>query len=258
MGKKVTRSPIKDKPLRYPGQSLDEAIQKLFDEDIFPYLASSLFIVIITMMEWYRWYKETPYSPVMYTALSISFVLYSLFKVRKFRKRLDKLKLGRDGERVVGQYLDQLRMSGCRVFHDIIGDKFNLDHVIISQCGIFIIETKTYSKPESGRAEVHYDGKSIRVDTFDTGRKIIAQAESQVVWLKMMLEESTGKVYPIRPVIVFPGWYVKSSYTGTQSEPWVLNPKALSKFIGNTPVKLTEDEMMMASYHLSRFIRVNS
>ena len=37
----------------------------------------------------------------------------------------------RHGERAVGQYLERLRESGPRVFHDVPGVGFNLDHVVI-------------------------------------------------------------------------------------------------------------------------------
>jgi hypothetical protein len=59
------------------------------------------------------------------------------------RRQLAKLRLGRDGERVVGQFLEDLREDWARVFHDVPGDRFNLDHVVLSLNGFFVIETKT-------------------------------------------------------------------------------------------------------------------
>ena len=63
-----------------------------------------------------------------------------------------------DWERAVGQTLEALRRKGYRVFHDLIGEGFNLDHVIISEHGVFSVETKTYSKPAKGGCKIIYNG----------------------------------------------------------------------------------------------------
>jgi hypothetical protein len=49
-------------------------------------------------------------------------------------------------------------------YHDIVGDSFNVDHVVISAKGIYVIETKTYSKPASGAANITYDGQQLLVN----------------------------------------------------------------------------------------------
>jgi hypothetical protein len=155
----------------------------------------------------------------------------------------------------VGQYLELLREKGCRVFHDLIGEGFNLDHVVISEHGIFAIETKTYSKPSKGNLKITYDGRTLKLGSLDIGDKAITQARSEATWLRGILKESTGKDFKIQPVIVFPGWYVECSPEGKRSGVWVLNPKALPTFIGNTTESVSKEDMMLASYHISRFIR---
>jgi len=57
--------------------------------------------------------------------------------------------------------------------------------------------------------------------------------------------------------IVFPGWYIESNNDGRKTNLWVLNPKSLSTFIENVPKSLSKEDMMLVSYHLSRFIRSN-
>jgi hypothetical protein len=59
---------------------------------------------------------------------------------------------GRDGEREVAEYLDNLTRRGNYVFHDIPANGFNIDHIVVSTHGIFTLETKAYSKPEHGDA----------------------------------------------------------------------------------------------------------
>ncbi len=72
-----------------------------------------------------------------------------------------------------------------------------------------------------------------------------------------MIKDSTGKDFSVKPVVVFPGWYIESTYQKTQSKLWVLNPKVLPQFIENEPKVLLKEDMMLISYHLSRFVRAS-
>ena len=191
----------------------------------------------------------------MWTIFAFGITSYSIVRILKYRKSIRNLRLGRDGERVVGQYLELLRENGYRVFHDLIGEGFNLDHVVVSEHGIFVIETKTYSKPTKGNPTINYDGRTIKLGSLDIGVKAITQARSEVTWLKQILKESTGKDFKIQPAIVFPGWFVDPTPEGKRSDVWVLSPKALPKYIGNSKKSISRDDMMLASFHISRFIR---
>jgi hypothetical protein len=58
----------------------------------------------------------------------------------------------------------------------------------------------------------------------------------------------------VRPVIAFPGWFVANS-SGTFKDIWVLEPKALPSFLDNEPIRLSPEDVKLASFHLSRLIR---
>ena len=49
--------------------------------------------------------------------------------------RLRKARLGLYGKMAAGQEIDQLMRAGARVFHDLPGDGFNIDHVIVARQG---------------------------------------------------------------------------------------------------------------------------
>ena len=85
-------------------------------------------------------------------------------------------------------------------------------------------------------------------------RNLLVQARAQADWSKHILQESTGKSYPVKPVIVFPGWFIKGT-GGKKSNLWVLNPKALPSFLEKEPIRLTAEDVQIATYHLSRYIR---
>jgi len=249
------KSPLKDKPLRYVGQSLDEEINKLISEDAASYLFACGLMIILAGNEWWRYFRHLELSPRLYTVLAAIFICFSFYKIRKILKKVKSLKLGRDGERAVGQYLESLRENGCRIFHDLLGENFNLDHVIISQKGIFVVETKTYSKPAKGEPSISFDGKSLQIKGIGKINEPVIQVISASKWLKRILTETTGKIFSVNPVILFPGWYITSTVEGKKSGIWVLEPKALPTYINNQPDLLSQSDMMLASFHVSRYIR---
>jgi len=48
------------------------------------------------------------------------------------------------------------------------------------------------------------------------------------------------------------GW---CAYRASRREVWVLNPKGLPSFLENEAAILSAEDVKLASYHLSRFIR---
>ncbi len=55
---------------------------------------------------------------------------------------------GARGERALGAFLDPLRDEGIAVLHDrrIPGSRANIDHVVVSAAGVFVIDAKNYQR----------------------------------------------------------------------------------------------------------------
>lgn len=165
------------------------------------------------------------------------------------------LRLGRDGERVVGELLEPLRENGYRVFHDIPGPDFNVDHVIVGPAGIFTIETKTKTKPMGGRPTILYDGQAIRLEDGRSFKKPLKQARAQAQWLANLLNDGRRATFTVRPVVVFPEWYVERIGTRSIQDVWVLNPKALDKFLDHEPQVLSSDAIDTVAHALTQYCR---
>jgi hypothetical protein len=249
------RSPIKAKPLRYPGESLDKEIIRLQDEMWTKYGMYAAFFFALALLEWFRYATNATPSPWIYSFVAVVVVAFSTYKILQIKQRIKLLELGRDGERAVGEYLERLRAKGYAVFHDIVGEEFNIDHVVLAPSGVYAIETKTRSKPTKGTTKIIYDGKKILVDGLELERDPLIQSKSQADWLRGILHQSTGKMFPVQPVILFPGWYIESKSPQSTGSVWVLNPKALPSFIESLKTKVSESDLHMASFHLSRYIR---
>jgi hypothetical protein len=249
------KSPINSAPLRSAGQSIAEQQTKLMESVVFWPLMVWIAWMPLTVFEWIRWFRPSPPIPWIFTGLLIAATVWLAIRVLKARSAMRRLRLAREGERAVGEFLEKLRSDGYHVFHDLIGDGFNLDHVLIGPAGVFTVETKTYSKPAEGKAELVFDGERIKVGLWEPDLNPLIQARAQVGWLSSLLKASTGRDFPVHPVIVFPGWFVRSERRPKRPI-WVLNPKALPEFLRKQEPKLTKEEIQLASFHLSRFIRV--
>ena len=160
--------------------------------------------------------------------------------------------MARDGEKAVGEFLERFREKGYRVFHDVVGGNFNIDHLLIGKTGIYTIETKTLSKPIKGKSVIQYDGSQITVNGFTPDRDPVVQAKAQASWVKDLVKDLTGKIYKVQPVVLYPGWFVQQSAGG---EVWVLNPKALPGFLEKNTVSIDESLIPSIATHLSRYVR---
>ncbi|HBG62157.1 MAG: hypothetical protein A2Y03_00525 [Omnitrophica WOR_2 bacterium GWF2_38_59] len=249
--KQKKKSPIKGRSLRHAGQSLDERLDDLINEKAFAYIIAIFVFILFASYEWLQYFNI---KLELMTFVAVPAILFCMYKLKEISKEARAIKLGRDGERDVGQYLENLRESGYRVFHDIIGDNFNLDHVIISTKGLYVIETKTYRKPLKGDSRITFDGKKLIIPGCKEQSGPIVQVNAAASWLKNRIQESTGKSFSVKPVILFPGWYVESTEKAKQSNVWVLSPKAFPTYIDNQPEVMTKEDMMLVVFHISRYI----
>jgi Nuclease-related domain len=241
---KEKHSPLKRKPLRNPGESVHQERERLIEDQWVPYVFIAVMTACFAFFEWVRWYTKTPPQPVVFSVVALLAVALCTYKFFTVRKRNRALRLGEDGEKAVGQYLEHLRSHGCRVFHDIVGEGFNIDHVVVSLRGIFVIETKTYSK--WGRGVVEFNGERILVNGSAPERNPVRQVRALGAWFRDLLAESTGRRFPIRCAVVFPGWFVEDR-ARKPSDVWVINPKGLPSFIEHEPVQLKPEDVALVS-----------
>jgi hypothetical protein len=252
--KQPTVSPIKDRPLRLPAQSLSEERQSIWDDKLEPTLLLALFMVVLAAFEWFRHFHAKPPTPVLMTVIAVITVAFAAWKFFRLRPKMKQLRQAIDGEKAVGQFLERLRESGYVVFHDIVGKGFNIDHVLIGPTGVYTIETKTWSKPADRDARITFNGTTLLAGKFEPDRDPITQAKAQSSWLRSVITESTGRKVRVFPVILFPGWYVDQA-PASRNELWILEPKALPAFLDNEPMTLSQEDRNLVAFHVSRFIR---
>ncbi len=247
------RSPVRERSLRHAGQSLDEQLNLLFESEVVIPVMVAFATALLAMNEWVATLTNAERHPWAYTILAILVTAYVGVRIARVRPRVRQLRLGSEGEKNVAETLEALKQGGAAVLHDIPGDGFNLDHVVVSRHGVFVIETKTHSKIMGKNPKVVFDGQQITVDGMKPDRNPVEQARGLARWLSRMLFDATGKHFPVKPVVVFPGWFVEPMPRG--ADVWVLNPKALLTFVKNEPEIIPDQDVHWATFILSRYIR---
>ncbi len=249
------KRPFKQEPLRNPGQSLDEKMDELLNVKAMNWIVSSMVLILMVFYQWWWWYSPPKAPPVFFTGMVILVAGVAIYKVLGIRKQLRNLRLGRDGERVVGQFLETLRERGYTVIHDVQGNGFNIDHVLIGPRGLYVIETKARSKPQDRTATVVYDGRSVRVDGGPADSRPIDQAQAAARWISERIRVSSGKTIYVRPVVVYPGWWVEALPEASKAGVWVLNHEMLAKCIERERTRLSGGDIKLVSDALATYVR---
>jgi hypothetical protein len=251
------RSPLdRAAPLRAPGQSLTEQLQDESYDHVFAPGMLAVMAIIVAGLEWFRYFTSAKPNPVIYTVVAVMAVAYAAIKIWRATKRLAQIRLGRDGERAVAEHLEWLRRKDFVVFHDVPNGDANVDHVVIGPQGVFTIETKTHSKPVRGECKVTVVGGEVFTNGHCLDRNPMVQAKAQARWLGNFLRESQFHPF-VWPVVVFPGWFVES-FDNQAEGVWVLEIKALTKFIENEPVRHSLDEVKAMASALRSYVRGQS
>lgn len=125
-----------------------------------------------------------------------------------------RIRLGFEGERHVGEALNQLMLVGYRVFHDfLITDKprsiRNIDHIVIGPNGVFAVETKTRRKVkgENG-AKVTVLGNELQYP-WGNDRRDLVQAQDDADCLADWLTKLFDQRVNVGSILVLPGWFIE-------------------------------------------------
>lgn len=209
------KSPLTTALLRMPGHTLREQLDEARIEMGFDVMSLMVFPAIGLAIMYAMTLVTGRQHPMWLLALVLVVAAtYCGYQIRSLLRRgdqIDQWRLGLDAEMAAGQELDQLMRQGAAVFHDLAGDKFNVDHVVIAPQGVFAVETKGYRKPirHGGAADatVIYDGKVLKFPEW-SGSGALRQAERQAQWLSEWLTGATGEKVEVTPVVALPGWYI--------------------------------------------------
>lgn len=224
MGTKLYRTHIQGESLLKKIDDLKLDILELFLRAFLLLLLSSWTLAI-----YLGWIQNRLVSVItMYTATLI-FTVHGVWKGRKLFRKMRNYKKGLEGERYVGNFLSRLQSDKTTVFHDVVSDGFNIDHLIISTRGIFTIETKHYDRAKGHKFK--FQGGKLTFNGRYCG-SLLAQMDGQANYIRERITELTGSKVPVRKAAIIIGSFIENP-DNDFNEYWILNEKGFCTFFEN-------------------------
>jgi hypothetical protein len=135
-------------------------------------------------------------------AISLALLVACVIAFKLFAKRSDQAERGADAEVVVAQLLRGLPKE-YHVFHDLVFEGFNIDHVVIGPTGVFIVETKSH------RRKVSAKGEALLLNGRPFEKPVLNQAWSETFTLRDRLPQIAGKPCSVQPILCFPNAFIE-------------------------------------------------
>ncbi len=258
--KKDRRHPLTRGMLRPPGHHLaGEIASAQFDFAsllFIPPLVGSLLGMIYFASVYFTGQVPSEFTAAFYLVLVVGIGLYCGWKAISLFKKIKRLKLGWEGELATAEELNKLIRFGYEVFHDVPGEGFNVDHVVVGPAGLYAVETKARTKQKRGSAtsswRATYDGKRIDFAGFSDA-KPIEQAARNAKWLSQWLSAAIGEKVNATPVVALPGWYIERK---TRAAVRVINStEAHSMVTGATGAQLSREQITRIAHQLDQRCR---
>lgn len=211
---------------RLPAQSGSERLSEV-QFDGMSELAIFMMLIGIIIGMWYAFLIGSFWAIVLMTIICLVGCARCLKKTWRIIREVRQRRQGIDGERNVADCLARLDSTKYHVFHDIIGNAsgsdFNIDHVVVSEKGVFCLETKTTSVPDG--TKVYFNGRGIRIGDKPPIDFPLTQVDRNAKWLGGKLDSMTGRQFKIRKAVLYPARFVEMT-NDFKGDIWVLNPSA--------------------------------
>ena len=260
------RSPQLEKLLRPPGYSYGRRMERVGEKlvgavavalaaaVIFGVIAGKLYPVASGLAQnrlTLREIAETPESdPLTRTALigfgALLLCIGTVGWVLRLDDEIRRLRFALRAEQAVAEKLGshQLASAGYVAFHDMRGNgAWNISHVAVGPGGVFVLETKARPRRKATRPQqeedVIFDGQELQFPWCEDWRAA-GQVERNARWLREFLAGSGLIALPVQPVIVVPGWKVRSQ---GNSPVQVMNANALVSYLAGLKPHFTDEQL---------------
>ena len=140
------------------------------------------------------------YLQLGFLTLVSGFAAYCLVKTALARH---KIKFVRDANVAVGHLLQQMSVEGTRVFHDVETSAGVVDHVLVSQKGLYAINV--VARRSGKRAHTRIQENTIEFSNRKATQSIV-EIVAKTKRLQKEFRELLGHKIRVRSVVAVPGW----------------------------------------------------
>lgn len=178
---------------------------------------------------------------------------YAAYRLARTVLARHQVKFVRDANIAIGHELQQLSAGSTRVFHDVATSAGIVDHVIISQNGLYAVNVIAARSPK--RAHARLEGNSIRYSNGRADQSIVDIA-AKTKRLQKEFRQLLGHKLRVRSVIAIPGWDIDEQPNGEHLLVNEWNIAMLSGWRDSSDHLLNEDVDTLNQELTARCVRV--
>ena len=184
------------------------------------------------------------YLQLGFLTLVSGFAAYCLVKTALARH---KIKFVRDANVAVGHLLQQMSVEGTRVFHDVETSAGVVDHVLVSQKGLYAINV--VARRSGKRAHTRIQENTIEFSNRKATQSIV-EIVAKTKRLQKEFRELLGHKIRVRSVVAVPGWDIGEQsnedhlLVNEQTIAMLTGWKDSSDYLMNEDVTVLQQELM--------------
>ena len=254
---------------RVQGESLQNKIREV-EGSFWEIVLSPIYFGIFAIFSWIATFGLVVLnwiSAVVFTLLTVVLGVRSYKKFQKAKDDLGKYRKGLEGERFVGEMLNRMSSSSTCVFHDIPGERFNVDHIIVSTRGVFAIETKHFDRTKGH--EFYFDGNMIQ-RKMPNGKiilcpKLLPQMDGVARFIHDEIKCRTTMDIPVIKVAIIIGCYIHTPAENDADKSikryfdkyWITNEKLFEKMFMEEKEIYDDSVVKLISTHINEFVKID-
>ena len=233
---------------RRAGESLRERREKMVDDRVLPLISVVVAFWVVYFIQQLQQWSHTGPQAQLWLCIAIVATMVATIRFWRLLPIARHFNRGERGERHVADMLEELRSEGYKPVHDIVGNGFNIDHVIVGPGGVFAIETKY----RSGKGQITFrNTEGILVGGRLEEKDCLKQGRANAATVSDLIRENCGRREWVTPIVVFVGdWKIRDEWHETNTR--VFTPDRLSPYIRNQQPRLTRKEIELIASHLER------
>lgn len=255
------RTPLTRNLLRGPGHSLRLRIESLDDEISQSALGAmfgpvGIYAIYLSQVQFTDSIGERLLSLVLCFVIGVAIPIFCIVRLWRLMTDRRHCQLGLEGELMVAEELNLLMLEGCRVFHDIPIQYGNVDHVVVSQSGVYSVNTKMLGKLKThdGKQEVTIDHSRNIIQFPDRVYSIpVSRLTTEAECLSKLLTSAIGEKIEVESMLALPGWFVKERIG--RGPVFVFNPRNPKVFFVQERKVLTSQQIQRISHQLDQICR---
>ena len=255
------RTPIADKLLRPPGETLRRKVEELNGDlaqaVVIVLVQPAWFFIVVAVLVKIHSGVGSLAILIIGALATVAGLAVAIVRLLRVANEFRNYSLGFHGERAVGEEINQLMRDGCYVFHDLPMEPYgNIDHVIVAPSGVYAVETKTRRKRKAppGKQDhvVFYDGDALEYPHCRDSHGL-QQAKQQADRLRNLLSKAVGEPVKVTPILTLPGWFITNR---TKPEMQVVAPKMIRNVVLNGGSRsLTAQQMQRIAHQIEQKCR---